>query len=176
VVRCITTLTLVFVASISLGEKPPAPIVLPKSISIPEGYREVASFEAKGDQIYKAVKGKADKLEWILEAPKAILYDKGKKVGTHTAGPTWEAMDGSKLVRDKSVEVKSAPSSDPKADVPWLLLGVKSDGKKGILNHVAYVHRLNTRGGVAPKAAPKGVEDTVSVPYTATYVFYAKKE
>lgn len=174
-VRWVPILSLLLAAAGSRGEKPP-PVVLPEAIALPEGYRPVATFEAKGDQIYKAVAGKGGNLGWVLEAPKAVLYDKGKKAGTHTAGPAWEANDGSKLVRDKGVGVKQAPSSDPKADVPWLLLAVEGGGKKGILSEVAYVHRLNTRGGVAPKEAPKGVEDEVSVPYTATYVFYAKKE
>jgi Protein of unknown function (DUF3455) len=177
-IRRIAVLTLLLVAVGSRGEQPPPMVVIPKDLAIPAGYKKVASFEAKGDQIYKlAILRKGGNLEWVLEAPKAVLYDdKGKKAGTHTAGPTWEANDGSKLVLDKGVKAKSAPSSDPKADIPWLLLRVKGDGKKGILSNVVYVHRLNTHGGVAPKVAPKNIEDKVSVPYTATYVFYAKKE
>lgn len=174
-IRGVAILSLLLAAAGSRGEKPP-PAALPAAIALPEGYRPVASFEAKGDQIYKAGKGKGGDPAWVLDAPKAVLFAEGKKAGTHTAGPTWEANDGSKLVRDKGVEVKSAPSGDPKANVPWLLLAVEGGGKKGILSGVAYVHRLNTRGGVAPKEAPEGVEDRVSVPYTATYIFYAKKE
>jgi hypothetical protein len=167
-VRCVAFVCVLLVAGLSRGEE----ATIPKEIALPDGYVPVASFEAKGDQLYKA-ETKGGKLIWVLEAPKATLYAKGKKVGTHYAGPTWEADDGSKIVRDKAVEVKSAPS----ADIPLLRVGVKAaKGKAGVLSKVAYVHRLNTRGGAAPKEAPKSIDSKVAVPYTATYVFYAKKE
>ena len=170
-VRRIAILSLLLVGGVSLGDNAP----VAKEVAVPTGYAAVASFEAKGDQIYKAAK-QGGKLGWVLEAPKAVLYAKGKKVGTHYAGPTWEADDGSKLVRDKTMEVKSAPSGDPKADIPSLRVGVKpAGGKAGILSKVGYVCRVNTSGGVAPKDPPKSEDAKAEVPYTATYVFYAKK-
>jgi hypothetical protein len=172
-VRRTAILCLLFAGSVAPGETPP----IPKAIAIPDGYAVIASFEAKGDQLYKAEK-QGGKLGWVLEAPKAVLYDaKGKKAGTHYAGPTWESADGSTLVRDKTMDLKSAPAGDPKAGIPSLRLEVKAaKGKAGLLSKVVYVHRLNTRGGVAPKEAPKSEDAKIAVPYTATYVFYAKKD
>jgi Protein of unknown function (DUF3455) len=77
--------------------------------------------EAKGVQIYKSVEGKDGRLEWIPEAPLADLFNsEGKKVGTHYEGPSWEAMDGSKVIRDKEQAVKMAAAPNANADIPWL--------------------------------------------------------
>ena len=172
--RRIATLCLLLAAGVSLGEK----ARIPEKIAIPEGYAAVASFEAKGDQLYEAKIGKGGRFEWGFVAPKAVLYDaKGKRAGTHYAGPTWEADDGSKISREKAMDLKSASPGDPKADIPLLRLEVKAaKGRAGLLSKVVYVQRLNTRGGVAPKEAPKRAGSLAAVPYTATYVFYAKKE
>jgi hypothetical protein len=176
-VRRIAILSLLLAGGTSLGEKAPVPPVIPEAIAVPEGYVVVATFEAKGKQIYKASL-KGDQLGWGRSVPKATLYDsKGKKAGTHYAGPTWEAEDGSKLVLDDKTKVKGAPSRDPKVDVPLLRLEVKAKGKVGVLNSVGYVLRLNTRGGLPPRGlTPEDIKSEIEVPYTATYVFYAKKE
>jgi hypothetical protein len=53
---------------------------------------------AKGVQIYECrqVKNQADVYEWAFVAPEAELFDaSGKKVGRNSAGPQWEAADGS---------------------------------------------------------------------------------
>jgi hypothetical protein len=134
--------------------------------------------EARGGQIYKAVEAKPGRLEWALEAPLADLFDaKGRKAGCHYEGPSWEAADGSKVVRDKAAEVKAVPAPDPKKDVPWLLVKVKpAAGKAGAFSPVVFVQRLRTSGGQPPAHAPKRAGTKVGVASTAVYALYSKAE
>jgi hypothetical protein len=149
---------------------------VPKEIAVPPGHKLLFKVEAKGVQIYKAVKGKRGALEWVLEAPLADLFEeKGGKAGWHYEGPSWEAVDGSKVVRDKTEDVKSAPAPKPKQDILWLLLKVKAaEGKEGNLSPAVYTQRLQTEGGKAPGELPKRVGTKVGVAYKATYYFYGQ--
>src|SRR5262249_22860642 len=91
---------------------------VPRALTVPSGHKLMFKTEARGVQIYKAVAGKGGKLEWALEAPLADLFGgKGDKLGCHYEGPAWEAVDGSKVVQDQGVEVKTAPAPNPK-DIP----------------------------------------------------------
>ena len=155
--------------------EPPRPEI-PKEIAVPDDHKLLVEVKAKGVQIYKAVEGKATLL-WVLEGPLADLTDeKGGKAGCHYEGPAWEAADGSKVNRDTSEAVKTVPAPDPKADIPWLLVRVKSDDKAGTFAGVVYIQRINTAGGIAPAAAPKRVGTKVGVPYTAVYQLWVKAE
>jgi hypothetical protein len=151
---------------------------MPKEIAVPTGHKLLFKLEAKGVQVYKAVEGKAGKLEWALEAPLADLFDGGGgKAGWHYDGPSWEATDGSKVVRDKAAEVKSAPAPSPKDDVPWLLVKVRAaEGTAGRFSPAVYVQRLQTAGGKAPTQGPKRFGTKVGVAYKAVYYFYGKAE
>jgi hypothetical protein len=154
----------------------PAVPNVPKEIAVPPGHKLLFKVQAKGVQIYKAVEGKGGALEWAFEAPLAgLLDDKGGNAGWHYEGPSWEAVDGSKVVRDKTEEVKSAPAPKPKQDIPWLLLKVKAaEGKEGGLSPAVYIHRLETVGGKAPGKLPKRVGTKVGVEYKAAYYFYGQ--
>jgi hypothetical protein len=170
----LTSLGVILVALESRAQQA-APDV-PKEIAVPAGFKLLFQVEAKGVQIYKAVKGSSGALEWVLEAPLADLLDaKGAKAGLHYDGPSWEAADGSKVVRDKAEDVKSAPAPKPKEDVPWLLLKVKAaEGNEGRFTPTVYIQRLQTQGGKAPAELPKRVDTKVGVPYKAVYYFYGK--
>jgi hypothetical protein len=148
----------------------------PKDIAVPTGHMLLFKLEAKGVQIYKATENKDGKLEWVLEAPLADLFDdKGQKAGWHYEGPSWEAADGSKVVRDKAEDVKSAPAPNPKESVPWLLLKVKAaEGKEGKLSPIVYIQRLQTEGGKAPADPPVRAGTKVGVAYKAVYYFYGQ--
>ena len=69
----------------------------------------------KGVQIYecRANKDNPNQFEWVLKAPEADLFDaRGKKIGHHYGGPSWESGDGSKVTG----ELKgSEPSTDANA-------------------------------------------------------------
>jgi hypothetical protein len=149
---------------------------VPKEIAVPPGHKLLFKLEARGVQIYKAVEGKGGTLEWALEAPLAgLLDDKGGNAGWHYEGPSWEAVDGSKVVRDKTEDVKSAPAPKPAQDIPWLLLKVKAaEGKEGKLSPTTYIQRVRTEGGKAPAEMPRRVGTKVGVEYRAVYYFYGQ--
>jgi hypothetical protein len=173
---CYSGLLLAFIVAHPLPATSPKQVAVPdvpKDIAVPPGYRCFLKLNARGVQIYQAV-ARSGKLEWALEAPLAELVDAmGAKAGCHYEGPSWEAADGSKVVRDKAAEVKSAPAPNPK-DIPWLLLKVKAeDGPNGAFSPAVYIQRLETVGGKAPAELPRRVGTKVGVPYKAVYYFYA---
>ena len=146
---------------------------VPSALQPPTGYTVAFTAKATGVQIYKSTKDAGSALKWTFDAPLAELSGPGQAVH-HYAGPSWEAADGSKIVRDKDTQVVTVPAKQAAADIPWLLIKVVADSTPGILSKVAYVQRLSTTGGVAPATPPVREGTTIGVPYTATYVFYAK--
>jgi hypothetical protein len=129
---------------------------------------------AKGVQIYECRMSKAGGYEWAFVAPDAELFDTtGKRIGRHYAGPHWEAADGSKVVA-KLVERADAPKA---GDIPWLLLGAKSVGPEGSFSRVTSIQRVNTTGGMAPKAgcSQANAGTPVRVPYSADYYLFTPK-
>jgi len=152
------------------------------SAAVPEALRppanQVLALEAQatGVQIYEctASRDQPGRYEWTFKAPEADLYDEtGRKVGKHYAGPTWEALDGSKVVG----EVKARDDGpDPKA-IPWLLLNAKSTSGKGVLTQIKSIQRLRTVEGKAPSTpcGPSNAQQVARVPYKAAYYFYAVK-
>jgi hypothetical protein len=146
--------------------------VVPAALAVPSGEHQLLKAKAKGVQIYTCAANpkNATLLEWILKAPEAqLIDDKGKPLGKHYAGPTWEATDGSKVVGEVVAKV-AQPGT-----IPWLLLRGKATGS-GLLGAVTSVLRLDTDGGAAPAngcdEAHRGAEQRV--PYSASYVFFGK--
>jgi hypothetical protein len=130
---------------------------------------------AKGVQIYecRARKDQAG-YDWAFVAPEAELFDaRGYRVGRHYAGPSWEAADGSKVVG----AVKERADAAAADAIPWLLLSAKPAGSKGSFSNVASVQRLNTVGGVAPRAGCSQAEvgKAARVNYTADYYFFNRE-
>jgi hypothetical protein len=125
---------------------------------------------ATGVQVYTCARNAAGARGWILKGPDAQLFDpQGKLVGKHYAGPTWEDLDGGKVVGQART---SMPAPADKA-VPWLLLDAKSHEGSGAFTQAQAVVRMETVGGSAPgdgcEEARAGQE--LRVPYTAVYVF-----
>ena len=140
----------------------------------PVGYKALFTTQASGVQIYASVAG-AGGARWVLEAPLARLTTGDGKIAlVHYAGPSWEASDGSKVVRDTAMPLIAVPAPDAAADIPWLLIKVTADPAPGVLSQVSFVQRIVTHGGAAPATPPVRVGTKIGVPYTATYVFYAK--
>ena len=108
---------------------------------------------------------------WTFVAPVAVLLNNGFVAGTHYAGPTWEANDGSTVV---AARVQGA-TLDATA-IPWLLLSaVDNDGPwLGTMTNVTSIQRLETTGGLAPATGCNVdlIGATADVPYTAKYYFY----
>ena len=146
---------------------------VPTALQPPAGYTVAFTAKATGVQIYTSTMETGSPLKWTFDAPLAELSAPSGVIH-HYAGPSWEAADGSKIVRDKDAPVATVPAKQPAADIPWLLIKVAPTSAPGVLSKVAYVQRITTSGGVAPSAPPTNAGTKVGVPYTATYVFYVK--
>ncbi len=150
-------------ASAQMPTLPELPAALKSSLS---PFLEVS---ATGVQIYTCGRNDAGTFAWILKAPEAALFDKDRKqIGKHYAGPTWEGMQGGKVVGAAKANAPGGAGS-----IPWLLLDVKSSEGSGVFTQAKGILRISTNGGVAPT---QGCDEAHSgqqarVPYTATYVF-----
>ena len=91
----------------------------------------------------------AGQYEWAFVGPVATLYSADKRnVGKYYAGPTWEASDGSKVTGKQLAVSPAAPGN-----IPMQLVKADPAMGMGAMQGVAYIQRLNTKGGVAPAAA-----------------------
>ena len=138
---------------------------LPASIAA-KGSAPVAQLHAAGAQIYICAKNAAGALNWTFREPLATLLEEGKTVGRHFVGPTWEFVDGSRVVGEV---VSKAPGTTAK-DIPWLKLSVKEPPKSGLVAGATSVLRIDMKGGVFEGACDTEGE-LHSQPYTATYIF-----
>ena len=141
-------------------------VQVPDSLNPGAGESLARIVPAKGVQIYECRDAK-----WAFVAPEAELFDRaGKKIGTHYAGPHWEAADGSKVVG----AVKQRADAPGEGNIPWLLLGAKSVGNDGAFSRVTSIQRVATAGGAAPAGACSSGK-RIRVPYTADYYFFTAK-
>src|SRR5215471_504622 len=116
-------------------------------VPAPKGAPLLLEVEADGVQVYTC-EAKDQGFAWVFKAPEANLFDKqNRHVGTHFAGPTWKMSDGA--VVGEGVSRADAPTSGA---IPWLLLKAKSHEGSGILSTVAFIRRIDTKGGAAPAA------------------------
>ena len=139
-------------------------------VPAPTGAPLILEVAADGVQVY-ACEAKGAGFEWVFKAPEANLFGaKGLQIGTHFAGPSWKADDGSVVVG----EVATRADAPDGGAIPWLLLRAKSKEGSGVLSAVAFVRRADTKGGVAPAAgcdaAHKG--EQARVRYSALYQFF----
>lgn len=160
---------------ISEAEKLVVPDAVALPANLPTGNTRVATYFAFGVQKYKAqaVAGSNPvTYQWVFVAPQADLYDNtNKKVGTHSAGPTWQLSAADSVYGQAFNPARTSPGLGA-TDVDWLLLMPKA-GKEptGFFTNVSYIQRVATKGGKAPTTAPLGANDVVDVPYTAIYRF-----
>lgn len=146
----------------------------PPNLAVPSGASLGLRAQGRGVQIYvcEAKPDQPGRYDWRFVAPEADLFGPGgEKIGRHYAGPSWEGLDGGKVVGDV---LAKAPSPDPAA-IDWLLLSAKSANGAGVLGRTRYVRRIDTVGGKAPAdgcSAAHGGEQ-VRVSYTAVYEFYS---
>ena len=147
----------------------------------PFASRQVYQLQGRGDQIYLCSQQK-DGMQWVLKGPAAVLYDaSNQQVAKHGDGPQWTWKDGS-AIRGQVVGRQAAP--DP-ANIPWLLLKTDpftgpNNGEfdpPGALDHISYVKRSDTQGGIAPTTGcdAANIGASQSVPYAATYTFYSQQ-
>ena len=152
--------------------KPVDNMTLPEAVRAPSGMKQTMSTTGVGEITYECREKKdmAGAHEWVFVAPVATLYSPDRKtVGKYYAGPTWEAADGSKVTGKQVAVAPAAPGN-----IPLQLVKADPAMGAGAMQGVAYIQRLNTKGGVAPAAActaaNKGQRQQVA--YEADYVFY----
>ena len=142
-------------------------------IAVPDGHKEflVRPRRRRPDLLVHRHGRPAD--SWGLTAPRATLCDrKGRLIGTHFAGPTWKAKDGSSVVGRRVDGVTVDPTA-----IPWLILEAASTtaGAEGI----ALTETTSSSapppsvGSPRPSALhPSHRWSTAEVPYTADYHFW----
>jgi hypothetical protein len=148
---------------------------IPEALQVPGTQRLKYVLEGKGVQIYVCRRGKdsAESYAWEFSAPEAQLTDQADRpFGRHFAGPTWEALDGSK-VTGKVMARDPGPDSTA---IPWLLLVASSNSGHGRLAGIGSIQRLKTLGGQAPTHGCNAdtIDQAVRVPYRAEYRFYVR--
>jgi len=166
---------IVLLAGCATTNKPTAPMV-PASLQVPAGEVLFLQGHGVGSQIYECQASHDDPthFDWVFKAPEAQLFDRaGKPIITHSAGPSWQATDGSIVVGDV---VAKDNGPDPMA-IPWLLLRAKSTSGNGPLSHTLSIQRLNTVGGKAPPGGCGAslVGSELRVHYAADYLFYSAR-
>lgn len=145
---------------------------MPRDIAVPAKNVLEHELSAVGFQIYTCTATPTGAV-WRFTEPEATLYDRrGELAGTHYAGPTWEAIDGSAVVAARI----SGVTPDPTA-IPWLLLGAVSHEGSGRMEGMTYVQRVATVGGIAPTTGcdADSLGAVERVPYTAMYCFYEER-
>lgn len=154
-----------------------AALIVPASLAsadVPEpvavhGESWIGTIHAEGAQVYECKSHEGGPLAWQFREPIATLIVDGETVGSHTAGPTWELNDGSKIVG----KVSGRAPGDTDMDIPLLRLESTPQSPRGLLAGITSIQRLNTRGGVAKGPCEKAGA-MLSVPYSADYVFHRK--
>jgi hypothetical protein len=145
---------------------------VPDAIALPQGLEPVLFVRAKGSQIYTCQTGADGKFEWTLKGPEAELKDrKDKVIGQHVAGPTWKLKDGSEVTGNAVAHVDALDSDS----IPWLLVDVVNNSKKGVLANVSKIQRVHTHGGKpGNEVCDESHKDTeTKSEYTADYYFFA---
>ena len=141
---------------------------IPASIAA-SGETHIVTVQAQGAQVYECKADAAGKLAWSFREPIATLLLDGKTVGRHYAGPNWEWADGS-IVAGKVIGRAPGASAN---DIPLLKLAAGQHRGAGMLDGVATIQRLATKGGMPE--APCAVAGTIlSVAYSADYAFHRK--
>jgi Protein of unknown function (DUF3455) len=141
---------------------------LPEAIAVP-GETPILTLHAEGAQVYECKSGGDGTLTWAFREPIATLFQDGKTVGRHYAGPNWEFSDGSAVVG----QVAGTAPGMVANDIPLLKLTVTSRRGNGVLSPATTVQRINTAGGRLNGTCYKaGTYE--SVPYSADYVFLRK--
>jgi len=148
-----------------------APHVVP-TLTPPQGETILFRAFADGVQVYECGEG-ASGPQWVFKGPEASLVDdRSVPLGRHYAGPTWESIDGSRVV---GRVVASVDANDPGA-IAHLLLKAQSHAGAGVFANVRSIQRLQTVGGRAPNEACTAMDRgrEARVPYSATYYFYGE--
>ncbi len=155
---------------------------VPANLAPPAGEKQAFVHFARGVQIYRcaaAAAGATPAFSWAFVAPQADLFASNAQaavLGTHGAGPHWQAADGSRVTGVVKARA-DAPGAPASGAIPWLLLATTANDKPGVMAPVTHIQRINTAAGVAPAtgcAAAADVGKEARVPYTTQYVYFVR--
>ncbi|WP_162501599.1 DUF3455 domain-containing protein [Methylobacterium crusticola] len=125
----------------------------------------VLRVSATGIQVYECRAAADGALSWRFKEPRADLFVGTQRIGRHYAGPTWEHVDGSRIV---GRVVVNQPAPQPN-DIPWIRLAVVSHDGEGALSSISAVQRVATHGGVMIGTCD-AAGSLAEMPYTAEYL------
>jgi Protein of unknown function (DUF3455) len=156
---------------------------VPANLAPPAGEKQAFVHHARGVQIYRcaaaaagASGANAAAFNWAFVAPQADLYASTAQaavLGTHGAGPHWQAADGSRVTG----VVKARADAPVAGAIPWLLLTTTPGDKPGLMAAVTHIQRINTAAGVAPATGCAAAADAgkeARVPYTTLYAYFVR--
>src|SRR5258708_3529550 len=94
-----SSIFMVFIAAFGIGAVGWSETVMPENLAPPADVKLAFKGHATGVQIYTCQAAPSDApYAWVFSASEANLFDEtDKPLGTHFAGPTWQAMDGSQV-------------------------------------------------------------------------------
>jgi hypothetical protein len=169
-----------------------APAV-PAILEVEDGYSPFLIAHAVGTQNYMCLPS-GSSVAWRFFAPQATLFhdvhgEGRQQLATHflSANPdegglaraTWQDSGDSSRVWGRMLQTSSDARFVAFGAIPWLLLEVVGAERgpvgSGGLSRAAFIHRVNTSGGIAPAAGctqASNVGALALVPYEADYVFY----
>jgi hypothetical protein len=156
-----------------MAKTPFSQAALPDAVQVPAGHKVGMETVGVGRITYECREKAAamGQHEWVFVGPDAVLNDRdGRRVGKYYGPPaTWESADGSKVT---GAQVAVAPAAA--GAIPLQLVKANPAMGAGAMNGVAYIQRVDTRGGVAPAlpcgADTKGKKEAVN--YQADYIFW----
>ena len=170
---CLVSFQVVLFAASAAGSPPTVAPPIPAALN-PVGETLVGTVRARGVQIYECrARRDSTGAEWVFVAPEAELFDeRGVPAGTHGAGPSWHAGDGSKIIGT----VQASAAAPRAGSIPWLLLKTHSVGGAGRFAALTSVQRIDTAGGTQPdtRCTTDQLGQNTRGPYLAIYTMYSK--
>jgi hypothetical protein len=187
-----TVIALGLGSSATIAQSAPGIPEMPANIEVPAGYVPFFKGQAAGTQNYiclLAGKGFA----WKFVGPQATLFADAaplqQQVTTHFLSgnpaesgiprPTWQHSFDTSSVWGRAIASSTDPAYVANGAIPWLLLQVvgaqPGPGGGSALTPTAFIHRVNTIGGIAPATGCSTAADAGAlalVPYTTDYYFY----
>lgn len=181
-------------SSVSMAQPTPIDVPdVPKDLKVPKGFEVFFTGHAIGTQNFVCLPTDSG-VSWRFIAPQATLFFSsdgtlGAQLTTHFLSanpgengrprPTWQhSVDTSSVWGRVLASSDDAKYVEPGA-IPWLLLeaaGAQLGPEGGsLLTPTAYIHRLNTSGGIAPTTGcsqSSEIGALALVPYAADYFFY----
>jgi hypothetical protein len=171
--RCLVSFQVVLFSACATVSPPTIAPPIPAALN-PVGETQVGAVMARGVQIYECrARPDSTGAEWAFVAPEADLFDeRGVPAGTHGAGPSWHAGDGSKIIGT----VQASAAAPRAGSIPWLLLRTHSVGGAGRFAAVTSVQRIETAGGTPPDTGctTDQLGRSIRVRYSAIYTMYSK--